>query len=89
MATESKVHSDSTVAAALASSSDHPNAQALECDDEVGSTAVIDALKVVAILFTIAVCSMHAHANLLRIMACDCLNFTLETSFMSDRAIVC
>ena len=47
MATENKVHSDSTVGAALASSSDHPSAQALGCEDEVESTAVIDALKVV------------------------------------------
>lgn len=62
MATESKVHGDSTVAAALASSSDHPNAQALECEDEVGSAAGMDGLKVkvVATLFTIAY--MH-HAN--------------------------
>lgn len=43
MATESEIQSDPT---ALAASSNAPNGQALECEDEPGSTAVADALKV-------------------------------------------
>ena len=65
MATENKVHGDSSVGAALASSSQDPSSQALECEDEVGSTAVIDALKVVAAnLFTSAVCECARAAKI-------------------------
>ena len=62
MASESKVHNDSTVAAALASSSDHPNSQALELEDEVDSNTVIDALKVfTTCLFVYSRCTRHVY----------------------------